>query len=111
MPRWATCALTQLGFVRLSSNPSVVGTRKAPGDAVELVGKLVSDRHHVFIPELPGLPGAAGHFRRLVGHQQVTDAYLLAVAEGAGARLLTLDRRIFPPSSGAKLLEVLSLLP
>ena len=23
-PRWATCALTQLGFVRLSSNPAIV---------------------------------------------------------------------------------------
>ena len=29
-PEWATCALTQLGFVRLSSNPAVVGVRRTP---------------------------------------------------------------------------------
>ena len=29
-PRWATCALTQLGFVRLSSNPTIVERRDAP---------------------------------------------------------------------------------
>ena len=29
-PEWATCALTQLGFVRLSSNPTIVGVRQTP---------------------------------------------------------------------------------
>ena len=32
-PRWATCALTQLGFVRLSSNPAVVEMRQTPARA------------------------------------------------------------------------------
>ena len=27
--RWATCALTQLGFIRLSSNPAAIPTAKA----------------------------------------------------------------------------------
>jgi len=32
-PRWATCALTQLGFVRLSSNPKIVEVRKTPAES------------------------------------------------------------------------------
>ena len=31
--RWATCALTQLGFIRLSSNPAAIPTAKSPHEA------------------------------------------------------------------------------
>jgi len=37
VPRWATCALTQLGFVRLSSNPTIVEVCKTPAEAVDLL--------------------------------------------------------------------------
>ena len=44
---WATCALTQLGFIRLSSNVAVVGVPKSPADAAALLALLVQDpRHH-----------------------------------------------------------------
>lgn len=108
MPRWATCALTQLGFVRLSSNPAIVGVRKTPLEALGLLAEMVGDAQHVYIEPLPALPAAAPHFRRLLGHQQVTDAYLLAVVEASGARLLTLDRRILPPATARSLVEVLT---
>jgi len=107
-PRWATCALTQLGFVRLSSNPAIVGIRKTPAEALDLLAQMEGDALHLHIDSLPSLPDAAAHFRRLIGHQQVTDAYLLAVAQAAGARLLTLDRRILPPASAPGLVEVLA---
>jgi uncharacterized protein len=107
-PRWATCALTQLGFVRLSSNPAIVGLRKPPSEALGLLAEIVRDARHVFIEPLPALPDVASHFGRLLGHQQVTDAYLLAVAQTSGARLLTLDRRILPPASARGLVEVLT---
>jgi toxin-antitoxin system PIN domain toxin len=106
-PPWATCALTQLGFVRLSSNPAVVGVRKTPGEAVGLLAELVKDGRHVYLEPLPPLPGLERHFRHLLGHQQVTDAYLVALAETAGATLLTLDRRVVPPASARGLVEVI----
>ncbi len=107
MPRWATCALTQLGFVRLSSNPTIVEVRKTPSEAVDLLAELTLDPQHVYLETLPALPHTASVFRRLLGHQQVTDAYLLGVAEANGATLLTLDRRVVPPSTTHSLLEVI----
>ena len=108
MPSWATCALTQLGFVRLSSNPAIVGVRKTPSEALGLLSEMVHDARHVYLDPLPALPAVAPHFQRLLGHQQVTDAYLLAVAEASGAKLLTLDRRILPPATTRALIEMLT---
>ena len=107
-PAWATCALTQLGFVRLSSNPAVVDLRKTPGQALDLLAELVRDGRHAYLEPLPPLPRVESHFRRLLGHQQVTDAYLVALAKTAGATLLTLDRRVVPPASAHDLVEVIT---
>lgn len=104
---WATCALTQLGFVRLSSNPSVVGRRKTPAESVEVLTALTQDDQHRYLELLPSLPSVRGHFKRLMGHNQVTDAYLLALAATNGAILLTLDRRMAPPDSTRDYIEVL----
>jgi toxin-antitoxin system PIN domain toxin len=108
VPRWATCALTQLGFVRLSSNPKIVETRKTPAEVVGLLTALTGDERHVYLETLPALPDIAGVFRGLLGHQQVTDAYLLGVAAAGGATLLTLDRRVVPPGTTPAHVEVLT---
>jgi uncharacterized protein len=107
-PTWATCSLTQLGFVRLSSNPSVVGIRKTPGEAIDVLADLVGDARHLYVDSLPPLDTVANHFRTLLGHQQVTDAYLVAVAQRAGATLLTLDRRLAAPAGTPELVELLT---
>ena len=106
-PRWATCALTQLGFVRLSSNPAVVEVRKTPAEAVGLLAELTRDQQHVYLRALPALADTASMFRGLLGHQQVTDAYLLGVAEASGSTLLTLDRRLVTPATSHAPVEVL----
>lgn len=105
-PRWATCALTQLGFVRLSSNPKIVEVRKTPAEAVALLADLTRDQQHVYLETLPALPDTASVFGQLFGHQQVTDAYLLGVAEASGATLLTFDRRVVPPGEANAHVEV-----
>ena len=106
-PEWATCALTQLGFVRLSANPAVVGVRRTPAQALDLLGELVADPRHRYLTPLPALPEVTSHFDHLLGHQQVTDAYLLAVAAANEAILLTLDRRLAPPAAVSANVEVL----
>jgi len=93
--------------VRLSSNPNVVEVRKTPAEAVDLLAELTQDRRHVYLETLPALPHTANMFRRLLGHQQVTDAYLLGVADASGATLLTLDRRVVPPGPTLAHVEVI----
>ena len=107
-PRWATCALTQLGFVRLSSNPAVVGVRRTPYQALDLLAALVGDDRHGYLESLPALSEAARQFRLLLGHQQVTDAYLLAVASKNDAVLLTLDQRLVPANTAHQAVEVIA---
>ena len=107
-PEWATCALTQLGFVRLSSNPAIVGVRRTPAQVLEGLAALVNDHRHRYVTPLPGLTRVASHFDHLLGHQQVTDAYLLAVAAANDAVLLTLDRRLAPPATVSVNVEVLT---
>ncbi|HSS50852.1 MAG TPA: TA system VapC family ribonuclease toxin [Thermoanaerobaculia bacterium] len=107
LPQWATCALTQLGFVRLSSNPTIVGVRKTPAQAVDLLADLTRDQQHIYLETLPALPHTASVFRHLLGHQQVTDAYLLGVAEASGATLLTFDRRVVASGTTRAHIEVL----
>ena len=107
-PDWATCALTQLGFVRLSSNPAVVGVRRTPAQALDVLARLVGDRRHRFVEPLPPLELVETHFARLLGHQQVTDAYLLSVAATNNAVLLTFDRRLTPHAAARPHLEVIA---
>src|SRR5579872_6134626 len=55
--RWATCALTQLGFIRLSSNPAAVQATKTPREAALLLVEMVSDPLHVYVESLPAPAG------------------------------------------------------
>ena len=50
--------------------------------------------------------GGWTNFRRLLGHRQVTDAYLLGVAATNNAVLLTLDRRLTPQAAARPHVEV-----
>ena len=92
--RWATCALTQLGFIRLSSNPAAVNPVMTPAAAALLLSQMVQDRAHVYIDTLPQPVKFASGFARALGHQQVTDSYLLALARRHNAKLLTFDARL-----------------
>lgn len=107
--RWATCALTQLGFIRVSSNPAAVSPARAPADAAGLLAAMVRDPLHVYLGTLPqpvakrSLPT----FGKILGSQQVTDVYLLAVAQRFGARLLTFDARLKALPGAEGLVEAL----
>jgi toxin-antitoxin system PIN domain toxin len=94
--RWATCALTQLGFIRLSSNPAAVTSPRSPHDAAGLLARLVSDSLHVYLDALPAPASEDWRdaFAVLLGHRQVTDAYLLRLAAANDGVLVTFDRRL-----------------
>ncbi len=89
---WATCALTEAGFVRVSCNPSAVRYAVTPTDAIALLGELTRLGAHSFWSldhSLLDLPEAVA--TRLQGYRQITDAVLLATAIRHGGQLVTLD--------------------
>ncbi len=94
--RWATCALTQLAFVRLFMNPEAVGAHKLIEEALATLASMVQGEGHVYWRELPAIEMAhqQGAFQRVLGHRQVNDAYLLELARRHGGRLLTFDSRL-----------------
>lgn len=92
---WATCPLSESGFVRVSSNTRVIPDARSPAQAIELLRRMRSLPGHVFWPDdvSPADPDAEP-FARLVGHRQVTDAHLLTLALRREGRLATFDRGV-----------------
>jgi toxin-antitoxin system PIN domain toxin len=92
---WATCAMTQAGFVRIVSNPAFSQRPVSPRDALDVLhGSLRHPTHRFWTGDI-GIAEAVSAFgRRLNGHRQVTDAYLLGLAIHKMGRLATLDGSI-----------------
>ncbi len=90
---WATTPLTQLGFVRIVSNPAFSREALSPLDAIVLLNENLGHPEHEFWPLNLKLPAAVhGMEPGLKGHQQLTDAYLLALARHRKGVLATFDR-------------------
>jgi toxin-antitoxin system PIN domain toxin len=90
---WATCPVTQSGFIRVSSNQRIIPEAKSPREAAELLARIVGLPNHVFFADDRGLVSSSFvDFGKLTGYRQVTDAHLLGIALRHGGRLATLDR-------------------
>lgn len=108
---WATCPFTQAGFVRIVSNPAFSRDAVQPREAIQVLAANTAAKDHAFWPdEMPFAEAVAFTGVRLLGHQQVTDAYLLGLALRRGGVLATLDQRIAaltePKSTERKALAV-----
>jgi toxin-antitoxin system PIN domain toxin len=90
--RWATCALTELGFIRLSSNPGFTRDAVAPYEAAALLERLVALELHEYWDKLPHF--SPNDFRPMTGHKQVMDFYLAKLAAFHKAKLATFDTRV-----------------
>jgi uncharacterized protein len=92
---WATCPLTEAGFVRIVSNPAFSRDAVTPREAAGLLAANTAAGDHVFwSADVSFATASECAGMRLVGHQQVTDAYLLGLAIHRGGVLATLDQRI-----------------
>lgn len=91
---WATCPMTENAFVRIAGKASY----KMPGTFSDMADLLVRVRDrpgHVFWPDNISLVSSPLiDTRRIVGHGQIADVYLLALAVQNGGKLATFDRRI-----------------
>jgi len=92
--RWATCPLTQAGFVRIISNPAFSRDALAPQHALSLLRANLQHPAHQFWPDALSVHEALRKVRPITGHKQITDAYLLALAISKMATLVTLDKSL-----------------
>jgi toxin-antitoxin system PIN domain toxin len=104
--RWATCAVTQLAFIRISCVTAVVPSRKTPAEATAILSMMMADSLHVYLDSLP--PPAEVWMQRAHGTKQVTDAYLLALAERHRATFLTFDAKLRALAGSRAKTEVLA---
>jgi toxin-antitoxin system PIN domain toxin len=88
----SVCPLTELGFIRISTNPKAI---HAPMEkARALLQKFLTERAAGRIPD--DLPALDSHPQKT---DQVTDLYLAALADKHGMKLATLDEKINHPAS------------
>lgn len=91
---WASCAVTQNGFVRIICQPRYPSP-VAPASAIERLARAVGTTQHEFWPSSVSLlDGRTVIPRNIHGPKQVTDAYLLALAVAHGGRFVTFDQAV-----------------
>lgn len=82
--KYATCPITQGALLRL-----VLRNGASLTDGLAVLAGITGHRRHVFWPD--DVPFADVALTGVVGHRQVTDAYLAALARHHGGRIATLD--------------------
>jgi len=91
---WASCPLTQNGFLRILSQPRY----NAPiplSDAFRYLCEAIESEGHRFWPDdISLLDEQLINRERVLGPKQLTDIYLLALAVKHGGCLVTFDRAI-----------------
>ena len=91
---WASCPLTQNGCLRIMSQPSYPQTL-ALATIAERLAKATNHPRHEFIPDdYSLLEEGRVSWSRMLGHRQVTDAYLLGLAVRHECRFVTFDGRV-----------------
>ena len=90
---WATCPVTQSGFVRVSSNTRAIPEAKGPAEAIGVLRALTAlDGHRFWTDDVSLCRSTFIAPERIIGHRQVTDAHLVALALRHEGRLATFDR-------------------
>lgn len=92
---WATCPLTENGFVRVVSNPRYPGQGTSLRDASARLAEIRQSTDHSFWQDSVSLcEGDVFQPAYIQGHRQLTDVYLLGLAVANRGRLATFDRSV-----------------
>jgi uncharacterized protein len=92
--RFATCSLTETAFLRLSTNPKVVGNQIRIADALELLRAIRGLPGHRFVADESSLADPVISLERLAVSGQITDVHLINLAASSSTVLATFDRAI-----------------
>lgn len=90
---WATCPLTENGFLRILGNPSYKDSPGTPIHLSKVLAAMCSAPGHQFWPDAISLRDRE-NYPELPSAKHLTDYYLLALAIHRKGKLATLDRRI-----------------
>ena len=93
---WASCPISQNGFVRISSGPTYSPhLRFTALESAITLHDFANGNDHEFWPDsISILDGSIFSLDRVVGPRQLTDIYMLGLALINRGRLVTFDRRI-----------------
>ena len=92
---WATCPLTENGFLRIFGNPARGDQMMPIPDLIARLRKFCASGHHQFWRDAASLVDESlFDFSLIRGHRQLTDVYLLGLAVRRGGRFVTFDQRI-----------------
>lgn len=94
---WATCPLTENGFVRIISQPVYASGRRKPADLIVALRQLKSShsRSHEFWPDAVSLTDTKlFKDKYVVSSRHITDIYLLGLAARHRGRLVSFDRNL-----------------
>lgn len=91
------CRFTMLGYLRLLTNPKVMGDSSVTvAGALELYDRWGEDPRVELAPELRGTEAGFRHamarFARQPATKVIADCYLAGFAEACGARVVTFDK-------------------
>jgi uncharacterized protein len=110
---WATCPLTENGFVRIRATPSYTGPAMRPGEVLLVLQDLLRRHavtHHFWTDSVSLADDTLFRLEALTGHRQVTDTYLLGLCQRHGGTLVTLDAGITTAAIVAPHAEVIQRL-
>jgi len=110
---WATCPITENGFVRVVSHVRYPTVEAGPAEALAHLRALTEGHPgHEFWPDSVSLADDTLFDATLLATGgAVTDAYLMGLAASRGGRLATFDRGMLPAwfrGAGPGVLELLS---
>lgn len=95
---WATCPLTESGFVRVSSNPKALPVSIGIDAARAVLSALRALDGHRFLADDVSL--SDNDVPQITGYRQVTDAHLLTLARRRGMCLVSFDGGVHALSGG-----------
>jgi uncharacterized protein len=107
---FATCPLTENGLLRILGHPKYPNSPGSPGAVMSSLTAIRSLPGHRFWADTISLSDdQLVDSSRLTGHAQVTDTYLLALAQAHGGRLASMDRKLVTDAvvEGKKALELI----
>lgn len=107
---WATCPLTQAGFLRIASR-RLGGLRSHVKMALKLLEtNCLSPNHEYWPAEIDLRELGDAHRQRLIGPNQVADMQLLLLAHRHPAQLATFDKGIRELAAATRYVASVSLL-
>lgn len=91
---WASCPITQNGFLRVMSHPGYANTMPVRVLMERLAAATRAPQHEFWSDDLTLLDAKVADPARIHGPRQLTDVYLLALAVHHAGQFVTFDQSV-----------------